>query len=445
MEAIQMIKTIFDEAVTEEWINANINNQNHELVILREIIPWERIIRRLSGFYHKTKGAFGKSLRSMVSLEIMIMHYLLSDRKVIKQVKENRYIQFFCNIPDEGLQTFLHPSTLCVFRMRIGKEGAEIIENEVFEVLRRAGIIRGDNALIDSTVLENNIIYPNDVLLIFKAFKKMQSYADQQEIPVWWDHELVKSIWREFGLNKEKNRSVWLIKFNELFIPALEIFKSKIESVQMPEKRESKVQKLLSLLILLEEQTLEKLSGEKQIKNRIVSLDEPDARPIKKGKRHPECEFGSTVQMSFNREGFMITAENFIGNPNDKTLYGDTLNLFQKRMKQYPDTVITDLGYRSRNNFEITPEDVGHVFLGRSEDTAEEKRDFCRRARSATEGFIAVAKNLRGFGCSLYRGFKGDRIWTLLCQTVYNLKKFIQIYFAEKIEEKSLIKLGLLT
>ena len=74
---------------------------------------------------------------------------------------------------------------------------------------------------------------------------------------------------------------------------------------------------------------------------------------------------------------------------------------------------------------------------------SEENQDFCCKARSATEGFIAVAKNLRGFGCSLYKGFEGDRIWSLLCQTAYNLKKFIQLLQAEKIKEESLLKLGL--
>ena len=52
--------------------------------------------------------------------------------------------------------------------------------------------------------------------------------------------------------------------------------------------------------------------------------------------------------------------------------------------------------------------------------------------------------NGNGFGCSLYRGINGDRIWTLLCQTVYNLKKLLQLYQNEDIEEHSLMKLGLL-
>lgn len=59
----------------------------------------------------------------------------------------------------------------------------------------------------------------------------------------------------------------------------------------------------------------------------------------------------------------MITTENFIGNPNDKTLYGNTLALFRERMKGDPETVVTDRGFRSQNNFEITPEAVTNVFL----------------------------------------------------------------------------------
>jgi len=123
----------------------------------------------------------------------------------------------------------------------------------------------------------------------------------------------------------------------------------------------------------------------------------------------------------------MVTMENFIGKPNDKILWPKTVELFEERMKGLPENAIGDNGYRSRINRKIL-EGTPHIFLGKSSDVCEEKRDFCRKARSATEGFIAVAKNIRGFGRSLCRGFDGDRIWSLLCQTAYNLKKFLQLY-----------------
>jgi hypothetical protein len=170
-----MIRNSVKEAFSPEWLETNITNPIHELVIIREIIPWKKIVGQLCPFYDKVHGAFGKSLRMMTAILIIMKYYRLSDREVVKQIKENRYIQYFCNVPDMGLQTFLHPSSLTVLRNRLGEQGIAIIEEEVFEVLRRAGIVRGDNALIDSSALENNIVYPNDVHLIFKAFKKNEA------------------------------------------------------------------------------------------------------------------------------------------------------------------------------------------------------------------------------------------------------------------------------
>ncbi len=80
--------------------------------------------------------------------------------------------------------------------------------------------------------------------------------------------------------------------------------------------------------------------------------------------------------------------------------------------------------------------------MGRDTDVTEEKQAFCRSARAAAEGFIAVAKNVRGFGKSLWHRLKGHRMQSLLCQTAYNLKKFFQRRSADEIKEESMIKLG---
>jgi hypothetical protein len=276
-------------------------------------------------------------------------------------------------------------------------------------------------------------------LLLYKAFGKMRQFAEKNLIPIWWDEPYLKKRWRAYNLAKKNERVTFLLEFYLLFAMGLGIFRIHVENCALSEKGRI----LLDLLSLLDEQTQLKLSGEKHIKNRIVSLGEVDARPIQKGKSYPATEFGTTLQVSFNREGFMVTAENFIGQPGDKTLYPSTQELYQERMEKYPELGVTDLGYRSQNNFKAGKGKVPHLFMGRSEDVAEEKRDYCLKARSATEGFIAVAKNWRGFGRSLYRRFEGDRIWTRLCQTAHNLKKFLQLYREEKISEESLVSLGL--
>ena len=455
-----MIESIFEEAFSKEWVETQITNSTNELVIFRQVIPWQVIITQLTQFYSSDSGRSGKSLRIMVALLILGRLRLLGDRPTVAQVKENRYIQYFCNVPDSELADFVNSSSLCRFRQRLGEKGIAIIETEVFELLRRCGIVKGDTSMMDSTVLPSNIVHPNDVMLIYKAFDKMEIFARDHKLScwwdhphIWWDHPHIKKRWRAFGRAKKGKRVAYLTEFYALFVPALETFRSHVESLlakakakakaAKPQRRSLKAQELLALLTLLSDQTQQKLADKLRISNRIVSLDEVDARPIKKGKTFPSCEFGSTLQMGFNRQGFMITVENLIGKPDDTTLYGDTLRLFQKRMGKDPDTVVTDLGFRSRDNRKNTPEAISNVFLGRSDDVDEDQRDFCRKARSATEGLIAVAKNLRGFGRSLYRRLHGDRIWTLLCQTAYNLKKFLQLYRDGELKENSLIALGL--
>jgi|GEM_PF-1084526 len=442
-KSIPLIAQTFEDVFSPQWVNTHITNPTHDLVILRHILPWQAIIDQLVPSYAPHKGRMGRSLRTLVGVSVVASLRQLSDRKVIEAMQENRYLQYFCNVPDQGLLTFLHPSTLCRFRKRVGQEGIGVIEEQIFTHLKRAGAIKADMMLMDSSVLESPIIYPNDVRLLYKAFGKLEQFATQQHLPLWWDMDKLKSRWRAFNLSKAEDRQSYLTEFSTLFVPALDAFQTYATLLAMSDKQRARAVTLLRVLTLLGTQTQQKLAGQLHIANRLVSLDDLDARPIKRGKTHPSTEFGTTIQMTFNRQGFMITTENFIGHPNDKTLYGSTLEAFRKRMQVYPDTAVTDLGFRSAKNLKLHCKDIDQIFLGQSTDVEAAHQDACRKARAATEGFIAVAKHLRGFGCSLYRGLTGASIWTRLHQCAYNLKKFLQLYRNEALEESTLVKLRL--
>jgi transposase, IS5 family len=436
-----MIAQTFQDAFSPQWIKIHLPNATHDLILLHHIIPWQSIIERLTPFYHPHKGRTGHSLRTLVATSILCRLRQLSDRKVIENIQENRYMQYFCNIPDQRLMTFLNPSTLCRFRKRLGQEGTLIIEEQVFEHLKHSAVIDADMMLMDTTVLESPIIYPTDVRLLYKAFDKMAALATDAKLDLWWDPSHIKQRWRAYNLN-QKDRLAYLKEFSTVFVPALASFAAHLEHLPESPLRQ-RWSHLLAVLRLLQEQTQQKLAGQSHIDHRLVSLDDLDARPIKKGKSHPSTEFGTTLQMTFNRQGFMITTDNFIGQPNDKTLYGPTLQRFRERMHTYPGTAVTDLGFRSAHNLKLNAQHIDHIFLGHSLDVEVSHQEVCRKARSATEGFIAVAKHLRGFARSLYRGLHGAIVWTRLGQCAYNLHKFLRLYRAEALKESTLIKLRL--
>jgi IS5 family transposase len=436
-----MISHTFQDAFCPEWIKTHVPHCTHDLIILRHILPWQSIIDRLIPFYHTEKGRKGQSLRTMVAIAMVAKLREFSDRQVIEKIKENRYIQYFCNVPDRGIRTFLHDSTLCKFRKRLGEKGIAIIEEAVFDQLKQAKAIEIDMMLTDSTVLESPIIYPTDVRMLHKALRKMAILAKKAHIPAWWDEAEIKKLWRAHNLDKTKPLA-YLCAFYLWFEPALEPFARHLDNLPKGSLK-TKWNDCLETLLTLDEQTQLKLEGQLRIANRLVSLDDLDARPIQKGKRHPKTEFGTFLQLSFNRQGYMITTENFVGKRDDKTLYATTLKLFCQRMAAYPDGVVTDLGYRSSKNLELSNDKLNVVFMGKSDDVDEEHKEAYLKARSATEGFIAVAKNLRGFGRSLYRNLQGAKVWTFLCQCAYNLKKFLQLYRSEALAEETLMKLRL--
>ncbi|PON10469.1 hypothetical protein C2W62_49890, partial [Candidatus Entotheonella serta] len=133
----------------------------------------------------------------------------------------------------------------------------------------------------------------------------------------------------------------------------------------------------------------------------------------------------------------------FIGKPDDRTLYGATFERYRKRTSAYPQGAVTDSGYRSAKNLKLHHEDLDYVFMGNSSDVDETYKEAALKSRSATEGFIAVAKTWRGFGRSLYRGLQGATLWTLLNQCAYNLKKVLQLYRNEVLSEATVMALRL--
>ena len=54
-----------------------------------------------------------------------------------------------------------------------------------------------------------------------------------------------------------------------------------------------------------------------------------------------------------------------------------------------------------------------------------------------------LTTHLRGFARSLYRGLEGAKIWTLLNQCAYNLKKVLQLYRDDALSEDVLMALRL--
>ena len=99
-------------------------------------------------------------------------------------------------------------------------------------------------------------------------------------------------------------------------------------------------------------QIKQRVAGE-PIKDRLVSLADPDARPIRKGKLGKPNEFGYVTQLAEVTEntkrgarGLILPSATAIGNPGEDTLLPDTVAEL-KRLGISPAEVALDGGFNS--------------------------------------------------------------------------------------------------
>jgi Transposase domain (DUF772) len=258
-----MIAQTFDEVFSPQWINTHLSHPTHDLIILRQLIPWQSIMDGLVPFYNLKQGRTGCALRTLSAVSILARLRQLSDRKVIEHIQENRYMQYVCNVADHDLRTFVNPSTLCRFRKRVGPEGISHIEDEVFTCLKRAHVIEPDMMLMDATVLDSPIIYPTDVRLLYKAFDKMARLATEGHLEPWWDTAHLKRRWRAYHLERGQHQP-YLEEFYTLFEPALAGLVERLAKRQAPvdnhQERllQARWRHWIEVLTLLGEQTKQK-------------------------------------------------------------------------------------------------------------------------------------------------------------------------------------------
>ena len=173
-------------------------------------------------------------------------------------------------------------------------------------------------------------------------------------------------------------------------------------------------------------QIRQRLAGEK-ITNRLVSMADPDARPIRKGKLRSPTEFGSVIQLAELCEntrrgarGLIVPAASQIGSPNEPDLLPATAAELE-RLDLRPREVALDGGFFPVGVAEDLPDPKRVFIAGRQSAARRAPTAGWRRFRVGIEGRISHLKRRYGLRRSRLKGHHGARTWTAWAILAYNL------------------------
>jgi len=176
-------------------------------------------------------------------------------------------------------------------------------------------------------------------------------------------------------------------------------------------------------------QVRQRFAGER-IPDRLVSLFDPDARPVRRGKRAQPTEFGYVVQITevtaSTRRGapaLVLPPKLAAGSTHENTLLPDSVAELSRLGIRIAEAVFDGGFVRARTEEVLAPVGNPTVFIAGSRENAGSRRTRRRRARFRVgcEGRISHLKRSYGAGRARLKGVDGARIWEGWATLAYDL------------------------
>jgi transposase, IS5 family len=375
--------------------------------------------------------------------------------RLCREVSDSLHLRRFCRIsladrvPDE--------STLRKLTRRLGPEVVAgltraVIAKGVAETRFRARAVR-----IDSTVVEADVRYPTDaglagdaVRLLAREGKRAAALAAGGAAHMRDRSRAVGHKLRELGVavkrrtGDAKDEILRLTgECGDLAAAAVRDARGVADRLRTAARGRGAQAKLRAAERL--EQAIERaakvcaqirkrLAGE-PITDRLVSLFDVDARPIRKGKAGKPTEFGSVHQIAeitphtrAGARGFVLPPATAPGNPGEEKLLPATVAELQ-RLGLKPAEVAVDGGFPVRSTQQaFEPLELERLFIAGKRSTAagasKRTRDRLASYRTGSEGRISHLKHGYGLKRSRLKGDPGTKTWVGWGALAYNLDTY---------------------
>jgi IS5 family transposase len=395
-----------------------------------------------------TDGRPTIAMESYVRLMVLKQRYRWGYRTLVAEVSDSIHLRRFCRIslservPDE--------STIRKLTRRLGAETVSELTRALIARATREKRFRPRAVRIDSTVIEADIKYPTDadlasagVRVLAREGRKLAVLVGEQRRRVRDRSRAMGRRLRAIGRTIRRRSGEAKAEVLKLTADTGELLKKSVKeartlaAIARSRARGRGARAKLRAAAALEQladrcekvarQITKRVAGE-PISDRIVSLSDPDARPIRKGKLGKPNEFGYVTQLAEVTEntrrgarGLILPASTQVGNPTENTLLPATVAELE-RLGIRPREVALDGGFMpGPTNQALAPLTSDRVFIaGRQESGSRRTRRRLRRFRTGAEGRISHLKRRYAVDRSRLKGDEGQQIWTEWAILAYN-------------------------
>ncbi len=412
-------------------------------------VRWERLLA-------EAESVPGRG-RPTIPMETYVRLMIVKHRSgwgyetLMREVSDSIHLRRFCRlgiserVPDE--------STVRKLTRRLGTEVVREITREVIGKARREKRFRPRAARIDSTVVEADNKYPTDAGLAADGVRALAREGRKLAVKINAKRAAVRDRSRAVGVRMRALTRTIRRRSGEAKAEVLELTKQTGQMLRKSVKEaralaatarrrargrgaKAKLKAAHALETLADrcekvtEQITKRVKGEK-ISDRLVSLWDADARPIRKGKLGRPNEFGYVDQLceitpntKKGARGFILPPTSQIGNPAENTLLPDTANELRNLSIALKE-VMVDGGFTTKETNTALEGLADEIYIaGRQEAGSRRTRRRRKRYRTGAEGRISHLKRGYGLNRSRLKGNEGHQIWDGWATLTYNAETY---------------------
>jgi transposase, IS5 family len=400
--------------------------------------------------FHPVLGRPSTPVECYLRLMFLKFRHQLGYESLCAEVSDSISWRRFCRIPLDGKVP--HPTTLMKLTTRCGEDAVAGLNEALWAQAAGQKLLRTARVRADTTVICANVAYPTDSGLLAKAVGRLVRAArrvqaaggatgtkviDRRRAAARRVREIASKLRARGKLSREEKTQAICRVTGELAGLAE---KAAAQAAAVVRNGRRAVPKALSgrvrgrlrraldeLAVTIERtaqvvaQTRSRLAGQlPESAARLVSLHDPDARPIRKGRIDRPVEFGFKAQVTDNDDGIILDYRVEYGAAADGPQLAPAAGRVSRRAGRVPRAVTADRGY-GQPAFERDLHDLGvrtvaiprQGKISATRKQIEHSRGFHRlvKWRTGSEGRISYLK--RGYGWDRTRldGRQGAAIW----------------------------------
>jgi IS5 family transposase len=401
-------------------------------------------------YFHPVLGRPSTPIECYLRLMFLKFRYRLGYESLCAEVSDSISWRRFCRIGLDGKVP--HPTTLMKLTTRCGEAAVAGLNEALWAKAVQAKLLRTARLRADTTVVPANVAYPTDSGLLAKAVGKLVRAArrvqaaggatgtvmrDRRRAAARRVRQIAGKLRSRAKLAGEERSQVIARVTGELAglaekaaAQAAAVLRNGRRALPraLTGRMRGRLRRALDELAVtigrtatVAAQARSRLAGQMPgSATRLVSLHDPDARPIRKGRIDRPVEFGYKAQVIDNDDGIVVDYGVETGNPADGPQLAPAISRIRRRAGRAPRSVTADRSYgEPAIDRDLEALGVRTIAIPRKAKISPARRDIehargFRRLvkwRTGCEGRISYLKHRYGWDRTRLDGRHGASIW----------------------------------